>query len=179
MVSEVGLCRPCGRTPFRLTPRILDAAGTDVGPILAGAAATYGLPLLLLVACAKAESGMDPTAFRDNGPADTSVGPYQQTVIYANGYGVGDGTYTPANIAVCRAAFADWTIATRIAAEHLLSDLARALVADPTLAGDEKLLAALAVYNSGHPEPRGNWWWSGPGHANYLAALTWAHSILA
>lgn len=153
-----------------------DVTGRDVYPILDAVSEQYGFMPIVLLTCAIAESRLDPTAFRDNGPDDTSVGPYQQVIKYASGYGVGDGTYSPANVALCKQVFNDWEKASDIAAQHLGQGLTMATGAG--LVGDDAILGAMCVYNAGHFVPLGGWWWSSQQHASYVLALNQAKQKL-
>ncbi len=156
---------------------LADTTGHDVGPILQATSDHYGVPLIVLLTCAKAESGLDPGAFRDDGPADTSVGPFQQVVLWAKGYGVGDGTYSATNVFHCRQAFSDWTLASDVAARHLQGDMA-SVPQDQTADEDTYVLGIMSVYNAGHYCPPGDPWWTSEQHAGYSEALTWAKGVL-
>ena len=139
------------------------------------AAGKYAIPTLLLLACLKAESGLNPEAQRYGMWPDVSFGFGQQTVEYAPW---GDGSDTPANIALVRAKLFDRQTAIDLAAAHLGPEYASAgdmLTSAAT--PDERILCALSAYNSGSIQAPGNWWWTGPGCANYRAALIWAHSV--
>lgn len=158
------------------SPVIHDVTGLDVGPILTELAADYQIPLALVLACAKAESGMDPNAYRDGVWPDKSCGPFQQTVLYAEGYGVGDGTATPGNVALCRHWFSNWRDSGHVAAPQLAQGYKAA--ASLSFHGDEQIIAALSKYNAGSVQPSGNWWWQGPNCASYRTALAWAKGQL-
>lgn len=147
--------------------------GRDVGPILESTSDDRGIPLLLLLTCAQAESGLDPFAFRDGVWPDVSCGPFQQTVAYAP---IGDGSNTPANIQLCRDRFSEWGYASDVAGRSLQNGYEQAQSAK--LDGDSLILGALCVYNSGRLVPLGGWWWDSVQAAGYRAALAWAKGLL-
>lgn len=147
--------------------------GLDVGPILDATADTRGIPLLLLLTCAQAESGLDPSAFRNGVWPDVSCGPFQQTVAFA---GIGDHSDSPANIQLCRDAFADWGFAADTAGRSLQNGYEQAQAAK--LSDDNAIMGALCCYNAGHLVQFGGWWWQSTQAASYRAALNWAKSQL-
>jgi len=149
-----------------------------VGPILAAAAAHHGLPVAMLIACAKAESDMTAAAFR-NGPwPDVSVGPFQQTIEFASGFGVGTGQNTPENIALCRAELADWKAAADVAGRNLSGCLQRAKAFDPAATLDRLCLITLSTYNSGSPKDETTAWWDTFQRHRYQDGLVFAHRLL-
>ena len=162
--------------PKSVAPHVLDTNGLDVGPILAQAAMDADLPLVLLLTVAKAESNFDPNAFRNGVWPDVSCGGFQQSVAYGLADNIGNGSNTPANIALCRQELADWTVATNVATRNLKPRYLSAQFAQ--FSGDDLILATCSSYNSGSVQPFGNWWWQSPQFHNYRAALTWAQGVL-
>lgn len=135
------------------------------------AAQRHQIPVIGLLACLEAESGLDPFAERYGAWPDVSFGLGQQAVAYAP---VGDGTNTDANIDLVRAWLFDRDNAIETAARHLARAYAVA-----RQAGDDSLLGGLIVYNAGHyPYPESDYWtrWAG-NIANYRAAIEWAQTL--
>lgn len=153
---------------------MLDSTGADVGLILSDAATTHGIPVLLLLTCGIAESALNPNAFRNGVWPDVSCGPFQQTVAFSP---FGDQSASAANIAANRVKFADWAYASDVAASLLSNCYQAATSAYPSAIGDQVVMLSLSKYNSGSVQPPGNWWWQGPGKANYAAALAEAHAV--
>lgn len=142
--------------------------GFDLGPLIRDAAERNGVPAAGLLACLKAESGLDPAAARWGEWPDVSFGLGQQTVAYAP---VGDGSADPANIERVRTWLKDRRNAIGTAARHLAADYAVARAA-----GDDSLLGGLIVYNHGsYPVAGASYWTIYAGNlANYRAAIAWA-----
>lgn len=157
-----------------------DADNVDVGPLLQKYADSTGVPLVGLVALIHAESGFNTHAVRPGDWPDVSAGYSQMTVQTAAGYGLGDGTQDPANVQAVLTALQDRETGIRLAATHFAACLAAADQRFPGMAGDERIVLGLRVYNAG----------AGYGLtddyarkysqnlANYRAALALAHKVL-
>ena len=74
--------------------------GTDISALCNATAARYGFPPRLLVATGIAESALHEHSERRGVWPDVSAGPWHQAVAWAAAYGLGDGSNTPANIAL-------------------------------------------------------------------------------
>jgi soluble lytic murein transglycosylase-like protein len=148
---------------------IPDSTGTNIWPLVELYALENGIPAELLLGCLKAESGLKPDNPRQGTWPDWSQGLSQITVSLASSYGIGDGT--PASWSIVKERLADQETAIRIGAHYLSGCLKRA-------GGD--WLQALIAYNSGAPQPEGNWYWKryAANIANYRSCLAWAHSLL-
>ena len=138
----------------------------------------YSIPLVGLLALGQAESGWRRTAERWGIWPDVSFGSTQITVRLAAAYGIGDGT--EASALVVRDALFDRETAIRLGADYYAQGLARAAAMFSGLEGDALLLQGLIAYNSGSPQPEGNWYWQdwSGNIASYRAALVWAHGIV-
>ncbi|MCL5264153.1 MAG: lytic transglycosylase domain-containing protein [Chloroflexi bacterium] len=150
---------------------VLDTEGVDIFPLVARAAEKYGIPVVGLLAMLKAESGLKRKAARYGTWPDISFGYSQLTVQTASGYGIGDGQNTAENIAAARNTLWDRETAIDVGAHHLSGCYGQA---------DGDTLQALIAYNSGQPQPEGNWYWQqwAGNIASYKAALKWAQEIL-
>lgn len=141
------------------------------------------IPLVLLVACLIAESGLNPFAAREGDWPDVSYGLGQQICLYANGYGIGNGEDTPSNRAICKAALFDRKTSINIAASHLRDNYVAALgyyrPVDDSY-GDSLVMLALTAYNSGSPrEPGSAWYQEYAGNVStYKNALVRAHGMV-
>lgn len=121
-----------------------------------------------------AESGLNPEAARYGNWPDVSFGLSQITVATAAGYGIGDGTRSGENIAHVQARLFDRVASIAVGSQHL------ALCWHQARAYEDRELQALICYNSGSPQPEGNWYWHHyPGNvANYRRALEKAAQML-
>lgn len=146
--------------------------GFDLGPLIQDAAERHGCPVVGLLACLKAESGLDPRAERWGTWPDVSFGLGQQTAAYAP---VGDGTSSPENLERVKAWLFDRRNAIETAAVHLSIDYAVARGC-----GDGSLLGGLVVYNyGGWPGRDSSYWREYAGNvANYRAAIEWAEGVM-
>lgn len=159
-------------------PRIINTDGEDIGGMLKSAADAAGIPLELALACAIAESDLNPRAERRGAWPDISFGYGQQIVLY---HYLGDHTSSPENIAAVReGVFADpqWNLDDMC--KRLASDLQRVQNVDLGPVAGDQLLGALVVYNSGSWHSANDaWWgaWSG-NVRNYQRALTQAREML-
>jgi hypothetical protein len=173
--------------------------------VLTAAAEGAGIPLALALACAIAESGLDPRAERWGGSEGTrqareaiAAGDTARLQAIADrawpdisfGYGqrivrfhyAGDHTASVPNIlAVRRHVFEHPEEDLREMAALLQSTLARARRGDLSRCEGDELLGALIVYNAGHlPAPDASWWDEHPvNFANYRRALERARLLLA
>lgn len=128
------------------------------------------MPAELLLALVEAESGRDPRAARYGDWPDVSFGLTQETVETAGGYGVGDGTNTPDNIANVRASLWARPVAIDLGARILRECL-------DVVGGD--WLMALRRYNGGAFGVTGTYALAYPDNiARYQQALAWAHETL-
>jgi hypothetical protein len=107
--------------------------------------------------------------------SDLSFGMSQITVGTARGYSVGNGESTIANVLNVRQALFNRANAIDLGARHLAGCWARA-----EGYADRSLQAVLA-YNSGSPQPEGNWYWVKYAGTirRYQQCLQWAHGIVA
>lgn len=172
---------------------------------MAGAAEMYGVPLVALVAMPEAESSYYPFAERWGDRtndvrrmlhnraelaaliedlerrglgADISFGYAQIIVSTAAVYGIGDGTNSVSNVLHVRERLFDRRLSIEIGARHLAAQYPKV----PTELRGEWSLQALIAYNSGSPQPRGNWYWRHPVYKNnplaYQRALKWAEQLV-
>jgi hypothetical protein len=198
---------PGGRMKSRpLTPAPLpNVTGEDLRPVLTAASEGAGIPLALALACAIAESGLDPRAERWGGADGTrqareaiaagDTARLQEIVARAwpdvsFGYGqrivrfhyAGDRSPSIPNVlAVRRQVFEHPEEDVREMATFLKGTLAQARRGDLSPCGGDELLGALIVYNAGHlPAPDSSWWEERQGNvANYRRALERARHILS
>ena len=84
---------------FPRVARVITKQGTDLAPICNAVADKYGFPPRLIVACAIMESNLDERSERRATPPDVSAGLFHQTVQFAQGFGLGDGTHSAQNVA--------------------------------------------------------------------------------
>lgn len=99
---------------------VITREGVDISGLCNEAADTWGFPPLVLVACGIAESYLSALAAREAVWPDVSYSVWQQTVKWASGYGVGDGSDTTANRAYVRQVLStDLARAADIAAQQL------------------------------------------------------------
>lgn len=177
------LLYPGGRRKTRpATPRpILNARGQDIRPALLAAAEAAGIPARLVLACAIAESELNPRAERwgrrtDEARAaiaagnrtalngivgrawpDISFGYGQRIVKY---HYVGDGSRTLENVLSVRQYVFDHPEEDLAKmASFLAQKLAQAAGGDLGPCGGDVLLGALVAYNCGHyPKPGERYW---------------------
>ncbi len=160
---------------------IPNISGADIRASLERAAAAANIPLELLLACALAESNLNPRAERwgsqtanaleaiaagDNARlqaiitsawADISFGYAQRIVLY---HYVGDGSSDVNNVlAVRQHVFDNPDNDLLEAANKLAGNLAAARAADLSQCDGDELLGALIIYNAGHMHPPGDPWW--------------------
>jgi hypothetical protein len=157
---------------------IINSEGDDISAMLKAAADAAGIPLELALACAIAESGLNPKAARYGAWPDISFGYGQQIVLY---HYLGDHTNTPENISAVRdAVFADPQRNLNDMCQRLASDLQRVQGVDLSPVGGDQLLAALTVYNAGSWHKAGDpWWQAWAGNVrNYTGALARARDML-
>lgn len=99
---------------------VVTKQGNDISELVNSVADEHGFPPRLLVACGIQESNLDEQSERRAAWPDVSAGIWHQTVLYAVGFGLGDGTRSPENIAtVFDALKTDTPRAARIAASQL------------------------------------------------------------
>lgn len=191
------------RRPDSLPP-LLNTQSEDIRGALTAAASAARIPLTLVLACAIAESSLDPRAERWGGAsstrdakaaiaagdraslrdiisrawADVSFGYGQRVVLY---HYTGDRSQTVENVLQVRDyVFAHPEEDLRRMAEMLAGNLARARAGNLAPCDGDELLGALIVYNSGRlPLPQDPWWqtWS-ENVANYRRALARARKLL-
>lgn len=140
--------------------------------LIQAAAAKYDLPVVLLVALCRAESGCDPKA---ENPRDPSFGLTMVYVPTAGAYGIGDGTKGAANVRAVRA----WLMVPENAVELGARILAKYWQDAPN-EGRAKMLLALCGYNHGHiPATHDRYWVTWRRNVQrYQDALTWAeHTV--
>lgn len=167
----------------------------DIRPALESAASAAGIPLQLALACALAESGLNPRAERWGGMTgqaqqaiaagdnallqaiidetwpDISFGYSQKIVEF---HYLGDHSQSVDNCLAVRAGvFADPDRNLVEMANQLAGCMATAQAGDLSPVGGDPLLGALIVYNAGHlPAADSPWWGQWAGNvANYKAAL--------
>lgn len=182
---------------------ILNVEGKDIRPALAVAVQTAGIPMELALACAIAESGLNPKAERWGGRTEEARGAIRlgsldllRQIIrdvwpdISFGYGqrvvafhwAGDRQPTAENcIAVRDTVFSNPGRDLLEMARKLNDCLADTYGADLSPVGGDCLLGALVAYNAGHiPAPGDSWWedWAG-NVAAYRWALAQARGILA
>lgn len=180
---------------------IRNTLGQDLGPLFLEAAATAGISVQLLIACAIAESGLNPYAERwgrettaaraaiqagdhealqailDRVWPDVSFGYSQRIVLY---HDLGDRSRTVANVLAVRDqvfAHPDHELARM--ATLLASHQANARSADLSRVDGDVELAALVSYNAGHlPPPASSYWSVYAGNvASYRAAFARAREL--
>jgi len=165
-----------------LPQSLLNADGDEIGPIFDAAWQAASIPRQLALACALAESGLNPRAERwgrstaaarsaiqaddrawlaeiiDAAWPDISFGYGQQIVLY---HYLGDRTSSVENVLAVRdGVFADPAGNLVDMCRRLAGCLARARACDlEPVAGDE-LLGALVVYNSGAWHAADDAWWT-------------------
>lgn len=166
---EGGQCLSVLRGGAKKRLRLLDLQGTDIGPWVEQYAGRFGVPVVLLVAMIKAESGMDETVLRELAYPDISAGLTQITIRTAAGYDLGDGTL--ATWPAVKAILLQPEPSIRYGAEHLGRCYARAKA---------DWLQALICYNSGSCQPPGNWYWQkyGDNIQRYRDAMRWARGMI-
>lgn len=144
--------------------------------MIEGAAKTYGLPIVAVLAMLKAESGLDPDAVRYGVWPDVSGGFSQLTVETAARYGIGNGQNTQENIQAVLAMLCDRATAIDLGTRHLAAAFR---VTEGQAIGDEAIIWALAYYNAG-TYAFNPWYWSqySQNVANYRGCLAWAHEQL-
>lgn len=99
---------------------VLTKQGTDISALCNEVADLHGCPPRLIVACAIQESNLDEQSERRGVWPDVSAGLFHQTVRYAVGFGLGDGSNSAENIEyVFHTLKTDLTWAARIAASQL------------------------------------------------------------
>ncbi|MCC6224713.1 MAG: hypothetical protein IT201_14615 [Thermoleophilia bacterium] len=139
----------------------------------------FRIPRLLMLGCAIAESGLDPSARRPGRPdqdeeywPDVSFGAWQQTVRWAPEYRGGDDFPGPEEISRVGSLYLDPCHASEVAARNLA---AKFHDASPTL-DLENLLRDLCEYNwpAGHERA-----WTPETEANYRRGLAEAALILS
>jgi hypothetical protein len=197
---------PGGRTKSRPRPVVAlpNVSGEDLRPALTAASEGAGIPLVLALACAIAESGLDPRAERwggsegtrhareaiaagdtsrlreiiDRAWPDISFG-YGQRIVRFH-YAGDQSPSVPNVLAVRRQVFEDPETDLREMAALLSSTLGRARRGDLSPCGGDEILGALIVYNAGHlPAPDAPWWDEHPVNlANYRRALERARLLL-
>ncbi len=186
----------CGGRPKSLT--LLATDGTDLGPLVEAAAQQHGVPVALLAAMLRAESGLSVRAERwgihtaaarealaagdmealeviiADAQPDLSFGLAQLIVSTAGGYGVGDGSMNVANVLAVRQALFDPAVSIGLGARHL----AGCMIGSEHYA--EPRLQILLRYNSGSFQSPGNWYWQrwAGNVAAYRSALAWAQSVV-
>ena len=149
---------------------VLDTEGQDIWSLVEAAANTHGVPAELLLALCQAESGLDPKASRYGEWPDVSFGLVQCTVQTAAGYGLGDGSNAPDNVANVRASLYSRPVALDIGARILAECLAET-------GGD--WLMALRRYNGGSWGLTAEYAAAYPGNiATYQRALEWARETV-
>lgn len=184
-------------------PSILDATGRDIGPWMQSAAAEAGIPLVLLLGCAYAESGesLNPNAERwgRETPAaqdaiargdwdelaaitaragnDISFG-LAQFIVRFNPHLPDQRAVTVENALALREYV--WTHTEediRQMALKLRNCLERAGTQSPP--GVDPILGACVLYNVGNTmPPAGDAYWSGPKAARYRECLAKARAVL-
>lgn len=157
---------------------IINTEGEDISGMLKSAADAASIPLELALACAIAESSLNPKATRTGAWPDISFGYGQQIVLY---HYLGDHSNTPSNIAAVReGVFADPQRNIDDMCLRLASDLQRVQNVDLGPVDGDPLLAALVVYNAGSFHPAGDpWWGTWAGNVrNYRGALARAREML-
>jgi hypothetical protein len=181
---------------------IPNISGADIRASLEHAAAVANIPLELILACALAESNLNPQAERwgrqttsarnalaagDNARlqaiitsewADISFGYAQRIVQY---HYVGDGSSEVNNVLAVRQQVFDNPDNDLVeAAQKLAGNLASARAVDLSQCDGDELLGALVIYNAGHMHPPGDpWWIEWRGNVeNYRANLAKARSMI-
>jgi len=157
-----------------------DSTFYDVGPWLTQYAEANGLELAGLIGLIHAESAFNPFAVRRGVWPDVSGGFSQMTIQTAAGYGLGDGSATPANVDPVLDALCDRETGIRLASEHYAMCLGVVDAQMSRLEGDERLVMGLRAYNGGTaygltPEYASAY----PSHiAAYEQAVALAHQVL-
>ncbi|HEX8967637.1 MAG TPA: hypothetical protein VF937_07150 [Chloroflexota bacterium] len=161
---------------------IQNVLGEDIRPALEAAAQAAQVPLELVLACAMAESGLNPRAERwgtqtraalaaissgdhaqlqqiiDSAWADVSFGYGQRIVLY---HYAGNRSASVDNVlAVRQQVFDNPDQDLMQLAAYLGPALTRARDADLSPCGGDELLGALIIYNSGSMHPPGDPWWT-------------------
>ena len=194
---------PGGRHQPGALPPLLNARGEDIRGPLTAAASAARIPLTLALACAIAESSLDPRAerwgsltkeakaaiaagdragLRENigrAWADISFGYGQRIVLY---HYSGDRSQTVDNVLSVRDYVFDHPEEDlRRMAEMLEGNLATARRGNLAPCDGDELLGALIVYNSGRLAPPEDPWWQvwSENVANYRGALARARKLLA
>jgi hypothetical protein len=83
---------------FPRVARVLTKQGTDITALCNRVGDEYGFPPRLIVACGLQESRLDEKSERRGAWPDVSAGLFHQTVKFATGFGLGDGSASEANI---------------------------------------------------------------------------------
>lgn len=147
---------PVGPPLGALVP-IFNTEGEDIHPIVAQAARDSGVDEKLVLACAIAESGLNPKAARIGNWPDVSFGYGQQIVLY---HYFGDHSNTPENIAAVREhVFANPGENLIDMANRLSVNVVKAQTSDLSMVGGDEDLAALIIYNAGHFPSVGESYW--------------------
>lgn len=183
-------------------PIVMNTLGEDIGGNLVQYASVYGVPLRLALACAIAESGLNPYAERwgletararsyinsgDYGSlqavinrvwADVSFGYGQQIVRY---HYEGNQSRSVENcLAVRNAVFADPLGSLENMCMRLAADLAIASAGDLSPIDGDVQLGALVIYNSGSLHSASDPWWSewAGNVSNYRLAFRLADELI-
>ena len=181
--------------------QVLNIDGVDISEALARAATSASVPVALVLACAIAESNLDPRAERwghftrearaalsagdharlqeiiDRAWPDISFGYGQRVVRY---HWIGDRSRRVDNVLSVRQHVFDHPEEDlQQMALWLAGTLRQARTRDLTLVGGDELLGALVIYNAGHfPAPDEPYWHTHAGNvANYRRALQRAREI--
>jgi len=111
-------------------------------------------------------------------PNDISFGYGQVSIVLAARHGLGDGGWD--GLLTARSALFDGKTNLRIMANHYRNTLDIALQREPSLTGDDLLLAGMCIYNGGDVPGRSAWY-DDKYAANimaYRAAIEWAHELV-
>jgi hypothetical protein len=111
-------------------------------------------------------------------PNDISFGYGQISIALAARHGLGDGGWD--GLMAAREALFDRATNLRIMANHYRNTMDIALQREPTLTGDDLLLAGMIVYNSGSYQAPGNWYWVkyAGNIQSYRTSIVWARSLM-
>lgn len=161
--TETPVLSPAQPVPTPSLPAIPDTTGVDIANLIYNAASKNDLPPYAVHAMLIAESGMNPFAVREGVWPDVSYGYSQIIVPTAAGYGIGDGSDTPANRAAVKAALFDRWTSINLGAQHMALCARRVrdelgIVQEPDT--DAWILHILACYNSGSPRSPESWYWT-------------------
>lgn len=152
---------------------IYDTEGVNIWPMIQRIAAANHIPPQLLLAIAKAESGLNPHA---ENPHDPSYGMTQVLLSTAGRWGVGDKTRSKANVAFVRA----WLF-ERENALDLAARIAAYLYEKTRGAERGRVFMTLVAYNCGHfPAANAVYWKRWAGNVRRInAAIAWAYDTTA